>query len=101
MHWFCKGCDKRVPVSIADKVRVECSSRHVLFDVEEEYLAVAAGGQLKPAHAYLYQLTSSASDQQHHVGRGQWQRQEPQCASCVFITASCLVVYGNLLSSQC
>lgn len=51
MLWFCGVCRQRVPVSIADRVRVVCSSGHVLFDVEEQYLTVVAGGHLQPAEA--------------------------------------------------
>lgn len=51
MLWFCGVCRQRVPVSIADRVRVVCSSSHVLFDVEEQYLTVVAGGHLQPAEA--------------------------------------------------
>jgi hypothetical protein len=44
LHRFCKQCNGRVPVSI-NRMQVVCSSGHVTFDLEEEYLELVAGNK--------------------------------------------------------
>jgi hypothetical protein len=42
LHRFCKQCNGKVPVSI-NRMQVVCSSGHVMFDLEDEYLEMVAG----------------------------------------------------------